>query len=448
MTVRRPPPRPGRAPDTSATSQPQHLDPADLAGAALLGAALSRPEALIRLRALGLHRGELRGAQQSVWCALDRLAPAVVDVVTVAAALGPETLAAVGGVDYLTALVAQASPPDALDAHLDALHSAVHQREVGAALQRLTRSHGESPAAFEGALGDLSVLVAGSARAPGTTTLGALAQTVVKQIHDPQPTATLIPTGLPALDALVTVLPGHLVVLAGRPAMGKSLTGQWIAQQAARAAIPGLIVTLEMSAVELGVRALAAEARCDVTGVMRAAHGAPHGLGERALQRLQGAATQLGALPVEIDDQAQTLEHIERVIAQAAAAGVRLVVVDHLHCILADDGRNTETVLLGRITARLKAAARRHGVAIWLLAQLSRAVEYRPDHRPVLSDLRQSGEIEAYADTVVMAYRDEYYHPHSADAGILELIVSKQRHGTVGTVRVGFDGARQRLIAL
>ncbi|THF88971.1 hypothetical protein E7T09_01035 [Deinococcus sp. KSM4-11] len=316
-------------------------------------------------------------------------------------------------------------------------------------MQTLTRRHAQAPHDFGAALHELTALAGQPIGRPTTgLALGALARTVITQIHHPEPTATLIPTGLPALDAALTVLPCHLVVLAGRPAMGKSLTGLWIALQAAKAGIPGLVISLEMAASELAMRALACEARCDVTGVMRAAHGAPHDLGERGLQRLDAAATRLDALPLHIVDQLQTPEQLEQAIAHAASTGVRLVVVDHLHCIVADDGRSNETVVLGRITAQLKAAARRHGVAIWLLAQLSRAAEYRADHRPVLSDLRQSGEIEAFADTVVMAYRDEYYHPYTPDAGILELIIAKQRHGTVTTVRAGWDGSCQRLVPL
>lgn len=451
MTVRRrPPPRGERAPATPPSPPPPPTDATDLAGAALLGAALTIPDALDRLRALGVQADEFRGAQKVVWHALERLGDSVVDVVTVAAALDAGQLAALGGPAYLTGLAAQASPAEALAEHHAALRRALQHRRVSQGLRTLARVHSESPQDLLAALSNLTTLAAQptSDRPLTGVAVGELARTVVNRIRDPQPTASLIPTGLPALDAELTVLPGHLVVLAGRPAMGKSLMGLWVALQAAKTGIPALVISLEMAASELAMRALASEARCDVTGVMRAAHGAQHDLGERGLQRLDGAVKRLDGLPLHINDRLQTLEQIVLAISHAAATGIRLVVVDHLHCILADDGRNGETVVLGRITARLKETARRHGVAIWLLAQLSRAVEYRSDHRPVLSDLRQSGEIEAYADTVLMAYRDEYYHPLTTDAGILELLIAKQRHGTVATIRAGWDGSCQRLIPI
>ncbi|CAM4252240.1 hypothetical protein DEMA109039_12600 [Deinococcus marmoris] len=151
---------------------------------------------------------------------------------------------------------------------------------------------------------------------------------------------------------------------------------------------------------------------------------------------------------MRIDDRAVTFDDVEAALVRAASAGSRLIVIDHLHVIQADDGRTDETTMLGRITARIKAAARRHHMTVWLLAQLSRAVETRPNRRPMLADLRQSGNIEANADNVLLLYRDEYYHPDSADAGLIELIIAKQRDGVVGTVMARFDGPYQRLLPL
>ncbi len=448
MTARRRPPPSQRAAPEDAPPAPVP-SAAQPAGEALLGAALISPGARGRLEELGLTAAALSGPQQTVWTAMLGLAGQTVDVATVAAALGDAPLAGIGGLAYLHRLADQASSPAALEDHVAALQAAHHQQRVKQAMRRLDRSHHESPQAFGAALHDLNALI--NQPRPGGLggrPLGELAVDVVRRIHAPPERSALIPSGLPDLDQQLLVLPGQLNVLAGRPGMGKTLTGLGFALAAAQRGLPVTVISLEMSADQLTVRTLAREARCALKDLVLAAQGAAHGLGKRELQRLDQAAERIGTLPLRIDDRAVTFDDIEAALVRAAAAGSRLVIIDHLHVIQADDGRTDETTMLGRITARIKAAARRHHMAVWLLAQLSRAVETRPNHRPVLADLRQSGNIEANADNVLLLYRDEYYHPHSADAGLIELIIAKQRDGVVGTVVARFDGLYQRLLPL
>jgi len=270
-----------------------------------------------------------------------------------------------------------------------------------------------------------------------------------------------ISTGFRAIDDQIDGLePDSLHVLAGRPGMGKSSLGWQIAVAAARAGQGVLAVSLEMSATELGRRALSAAAGVPVRHIKRGY------LGGGTAECLVQARRELGELPLTIEDGSGLA--MAQIDLKARGARRRhklgLILVDHLHIIRPEDRdlRQGATWAVGRISGAMKRLAKQHRCPVLLLAQLNRGVEAREDKRPGLSDLRQAGDIEQDADTVSFLYRPEYYlrdAPERREAesserfegrladwhgrreqvrGKAELIVAKVRDGATGIVPLRF----------
>ena len=269
-------------------------------------------------------------------------------------------------------------------------------------------------------------------------------------------------TGFASVDEMLGGLePGTLTVLAGRPGMGKSSLGwQWTIA-AARLGIGVLAISLEMSAAELGRRALAITSGVPVWAMKRGKH-AHH------VPQLLAARRELNGLPLTIEDGGGLTASMIALKARAAHRrhGLGLIMVDHLHIVRPDDqdARNGATWAVGRVSGAMKRLAKEFDCPVLLLAQLNRGVEGRDDKRPGLHDLRQSGDIEQDADAVAFIYRAEYYmakepekFPGEGDdkfasrlhafrrakegaAGKADLIFAKVRDGAPGTVPLLFHG--------
>ncbi|MXV20326.1 replicative DNA helicase [Deinococcus xianganensis] len=204
------------------------------------------------------------------------------------------------------------------------------------------------------------------------------------------------------------------------------------------------VFSLEMPAVQLALRMLCSEARVDMNRIRSGQ------LNERDFERLAHAAGRLADAPMIIDDEADlTLNNLRsklrRIAAQHGQLG--LVVIDYLQLMSGSKGgggTENRQQEISTISRGLKGLAREMEVPIIVLSQLSRAVEQRPNHRPMLSDLRESGAIEQDADIVMFIYRDEYYNKETDQQGIAEIIVGKQRNGPVGTVKLQFHSAHVR----
>jgi replicative DNA helicase len=233
---------------------------------------------------------------------------------------------------------------------------------------------------------------------------------------------------------------GQLIIIAARPAMGKTSLILNITQHAAAAAAkPVLFFSFEMPRVELGNRMVCAEARIDQN------RGRTNMLTQDDFRELTAAAARVFGLPVFIDDSGEnTLSDIRAKSRRMKVTdGLGLVVIDYLQLMKGEDrngrdrGREQE---ISEISRGLKALAKELEVPIVALSQLNRAAETRPgkDRRPQLSDLRESGAIEQDADVVIFIYRDEVYNRDSDDRGIAEIIVAKQRNGPTDTVRLRF----------
>jgi replicative DNA helicase len=232
--------------------------------------------------------------------------------------------------------------------------------------------------------------------------------------------------------------PEDLIVLGGRPSMGKSLLACTMAYQvAAMHQMPSLIFSLEMSADAIVQRYVSNLAQIEATRLRQGKILA----GEWA--RVAQATDTLSQVPVLIDD--TPCPSVEQIRSKVRATisqykGLKLVVIDYLQ-LMVDGGDSRLVQRLGEITRQLKLLARECKVPILLLSQLNRGVEERSDKRPFQSDLRDSGRIEEDADVILFCYREQYYNPSTTERGVMEVICTKQRNGPTGTVKLLFDGA-------
>ncbi|MFW6149810.1 MAG: replicative DNA helicase, partial [Atribacterota bacterium] len=247
---------------------------------------------------------------------------------------------------------------------------------------------------------------------------------------------TGVPTGFIELDEITTGFqPSELVIMAGRPSMGKTALCLNIAQYAAmQHKIPVAIFSLEMSKAQIVQRMLCSEARIDTHALRRGR------MPEEDWPKLSMAAGRLSAAPIFIDDTAgiSPLEIKAKSRRLKARHDLGLILIDYLQLIqtgLRIENRQQE---ISQISRSLKGLARELNVPVIAVSQLSRAVEQRTIQRPRLSDLRESGAIEQDADVVAFLYREEYYKPKSSKKGIAEVIVSKQRNGPTGTLELAF----------
>ncbi len=253
-------------------------------------------------------------------------------------------------------------------------------------------------------------------------------------------------TGFKELDQMTAGLqPSSLNVLAARPSMGKTALALTIAQHAAlREGVTVGVFSLEMSSVQLVTRMLCSEARVDMSRVRNGQ------LTDRDFQRLADTAGKMSDAQIYIDDHADmtVMELRSRARRLMTEHDLGLIVIDYLQLMSGSTsgryGTENRQQEISSISRGLKALARELDVPVLVLSQLSRAVESRPNKRPMLSDLRESGAIEQDADLVMFIYRDEYYDPHSEKQGIAEILIGKQRNGPVGSLELQFHNAHVR----
>lgn len=247
---------------------------------------------------------------------------------------------------------------------------------------------------------------------------------------------TGLATGFADFDRMTSGLqPADLIIIAGRPSMGKSALAASILEYAGiNLKKPVAFFSLEMSKEQLVQRMLCSQARVD-------AHKVRSGfLAPSDWPKLTSAAGKLSASTIFIDDTPaiSSMELRAKARRLKSHQDIQLIVLDYLQLmrgIVPTDNRQQE---ISEISRSLKALARELSVPIIALSQLSRAVESRQDHRPQLSDLRESGAIEQDADLVVLLMREEYYNPTEENRGVAEVIIAKQRNGPVGTVKLSF----------
>ena len=243
-----------------------------------------------------------------------------------------------------------------------------------------------------------------------------------------------IPSGFKELDSkTLGFSPGQLIVVAARPAMGKSAFALNILTHAAvRAGKSAVYFSLEMSKEELLNRILASEAMVDSTKIRSGK------LDDEDWISLTNVSGTLSESKIILDDSAgySPLELRARCRKLKMEYDIGLIVIDYLQLMEASKASISRQQDISEISRSLKVLAREIGVPIIALSQLSRAPEQRPDHRPMLSDLRESGSIEQDADMVMFLYRDDYYNPETEKKNIAEVILAKNRAGQTGTTEL------------
>jgi replicative DNA helicase len=246
------------------------------------------------------------------------------------------------------------------------------------------------------------------------------------------------PTGFVDLDEMTRGFqPGDLVIVAARPSMGKTSLVLNIAQHVANQ--PNMVVgffSLEMSKEALFLRMLTAEAQIDSHRLMSGA------IGQKDYPRISHALETLSAMQLFIDDTPGigVLEMRAKARRLQSEHGLNLLVIDYIQLMTGRGRFENRTLELASISRSLKGLAKELNVPIVVLSQLSRAPEARADHRPQLSDLRESGALEQDADIVILIFREDAYNrdPDHESAGIAELILAKQRNGPTGVVKLAF----------
>jgi replicative DNA helicase len=261
----------------------------------------------------------------------------------------------------------------------------------------------------------------------------------IEQLYERKEMVTGTPTGFTDFDRLTAGLqPSDLIIVAGRPSMGKTSFCLNIAEHVAiEKGIGVAVFSLEMSKEQLVLRMLCSQARVDLSKV-RTGY-----LAQKDFPRLAEAAGRIHDAPIFVDDtpalSALELRAKARRLKRMKESNLGLIVVDYLQLMRGsgarDESREQE---ISQISSALKALAKELKLPVIALSQLNRQVESRSPPKPRMADLRESGAIEQDADVIAFIYRDEVYNPQSRDQGIAEILVAKQRNGPIGDVRLAF----------
>lgn len=424
--------------EVSGIMPPQNIE----AEISVLGSILLDKEAIIKVADILTPRDFYKESHSVMYKTMlelyDRNDP--IDLVTVSNKLESKKLMdKVGGASYLGNLAN--SVPSA--AHVVNYAKIVSEKAL---LTRLIRAAGEiERLCYEEKEDVASILdkaeesifkVAENNTKEGFTPIGSILETSferIDELHKNKDKMRGVPTGFSALDNILSGLQNSdLIIVAGRPAMGKSSFALNIAQHvASKEGIPVAIFSLEMSKDQLGDRMLSSEAGVDSwklrTGNLR----------DEDFPKIGEAMAVLSEAPIYLDDTASinVLEMKTKARRMQAEHGLGLIVIDYLQ-LMNGRGQENRVQEISEISRALKGLARELDIPVIALSQLSRALESRPSKIPQLQDLRESGSIEQDADVVIMIYREEYYDPDTERKSIADILVRKHRNGPVGSVEL------------
>lgn len=378
-----------------------------------------------------------------------------VDLVTVASWLRDrERIGAVGGMPYLAQLADATPAVSHVSEHATTVREKARVRRAIATCQMFAAEGYGDVGGYQQFLDELERAVFEIARVPtknaATKAVDAMhaAADKIRQAQQRGGAVTGAPTGFELLDRKTAGMhPGDLIIVAGRPGMGKTSFVLNVAVNVAEKADLGvLFFSLEMPREQLGARLLSGEARIDATR-LRTGELRPGEWG-----KIREEQARIGKFPIWIDDtpgltMLEIRGRVRRLMSELSREDppkkLGLVVIDYLQLMGGQRQRGeSREQEISENTRRIKALAKELGVPFLVLSQLNRSVEARSvkDKRPQLADLRESGSIEQDSDTIIFVYRDEYYFRDSPDKGIAELIVAKQRNGPTGIVKVKFTG--------
>jgi len=374
------------------------------------------------------------------------------DVVTVSDYLEQQSsLAGVGGLSYLVDL-ANNTPSTA---NIRAYAGIIHERSILRQLTEIGSKIAQSGFNPDGKLAQqvlddaeqsvFSIAERGSAKGPLVIS-DVLAKTVtaIETLFEAKSPITGLASGYADFDKLTSGLQrSDLIIVAGRPSMGKTTFAMNIAEHAAMTNDkPVLIFSMEMPAESLAMRMLASLGRIEQQRIRSGQ------LKDEDWPRLTSAIAMMSAKKLFIDDNGSLSPLEIRAKARRLARehkGLSMIVIDYLQLMRGRGGGENRAAEISEISRALKALARELDIPVVALSQLNRGLEQRVDRRPVMSDLRESGAIEQDADLIVFIYRDEVYNKDDPEnKGVAEIIIGKQRNGPTGTVRLTFLGQYSR----
>ncbi len=404
------------------------------------------------------YRDEHRRIFRQIRNLLERSRPA--DVVTVAEALdaageGDQT----GGLAYLGELATNTPSAANIRRYAEIVRERAVLRQLvatadGIAADALNPLGRDAETLLDEAESKIfAIAEAGAGHSDGFVHINPLLTQVVERIQelhdrDNPSDITGIPTGYVDLDRMTSGFQaGDLIIVAGRPSMGKTAFALNIAESVAvDTGLPVGIFSMEMGGTQLAMRMLASIGRLD-------SHRVRSGrLTDDEWSRLSFALGKLHEAPIYIDETGgltpANLRARARRLARHYGGKLGLLVIDYIQLMSSNRQGENRATEVSDISRAIKSLAKELQVPIVALSQLSRKVEERNDKRPMMSDLRESGAIEQDADVILMMYREEYYKPDTPDKGIAEVIIGKQRNGPTGTVRLTFLGEYTRFESL
>ncbi|MFC4277865.1 replicative DNA helicase [Achromobacter aloeverae] len=263
--------------------------------------------------------------------------------------------------------------------------------------------------------------------------------------RDTESDVTGVPTGFTDLDKMTSGLQGgDLIIVAGRPSMGKTTFSMNIGEHIAiEQGLPVAVFSMEMGAVQLAMRMLGSVGLLDQhrmrTGKLTAEDWPRV---THAVQMMQDAQVYIDETPAL--SAMEVRARARRLARQCGQLG--LIIIDYMQLMAGSGSSENRATEISEISRSLKGLAKELNCPLIALSQLNRSLEQRPNKRPVMSDLRESGAIEQDADLILFIYRDEVYNPDSPDKGTAEIIIGKQRNGPIGTVRLTFQGMSTRFL--
>lgn len=426
--------------------QPQSIEAERSVIGALLIASDSWDGVAEVVAAADFYRPEHRAIFRQIALLVDRGEP--VDVVTVSdRLLATGELDASGGHTYLAELAEQTPTASNVRAYANAVRERSVLRQLINAAQDIA-SAGFNPEgrSSEELVDEAERLImqisesgqkAGGPRAMAGLLKGAIDR--IEELYNTGGDITGLTTGFIDLDRMTSGLqPSDLVIVAGRPSMGKTSFAMNLIENAALVSDrPLMVFSMEMPAEQLVIRMLSSLGRIDQSRVRNGK------LEQDDWPKLASATEKLKGTQVFIDDTpaltpTELRSRVRKLIREEGDLG--MIMVDYLQLMRVAGSNEGRTAEISEISRSLKAIAKEFKCPVVALSQLNRSLEQRPNKRPVNSDLRESGAIEQDADVIMFIYRDEVYNEDSPEKGVAEIIIGKQRNGPIGTCRLSFQG--------
>ncbi len=417
----------------------------------VLGAIINDKEKLVEAMDLLISEDFYNTRHENIYRAITILARKEinVDLVTLTNEIkSKDNLEKCGGITYITQLSSSVGFGENFRHHVNIIQEKSERRKlIRAGMKLIENTYEDKPLEQVTVLMESAIDQINDKNKDGEMiSIGDALQDAITEIEDKYKNGGKIigkTTGFRQLDRVLNGLQrGDFIVVAARPSMGKTAFALNIGQYASKEGNVG-IFSLEMPKGQLMQRLLSAKCLINFDNIKTGK------LKDEEFVRMSQGAGDLANREIFIDDNSTSLNDIKaRCRSIKKKHGLDVVIIDYLQLIETNEKTYSREQEIAKISRELKKLAKKLGVTVIVLSQLSRAPEQRADHRPMLSDLRESGAIEQDADVVMFLYRDEYYDPDSNDRGIAEAIIGKNRNGEVKTLKFAWRGEYQRFAEL